>query len=550
VLYSVYIAVSFLTGIFMDGSFSLYSHSPTSHNMCKAWSRFFFCFFRFLFTMARIARGNKPTADDSKPVARTITTRKAALTKIDKRQTSLRPKASSAPISSIKVDPTKPPKPPSAVANVSTLKPAPKKLPPVPVTPSLTSVDKSPSLKTDRNDNAIETSGVFTGFETDSTSGDNPPIAAAPFAAAPAAVARSRTDQHETGRSTTTGRDQQAFSTAATARASTVGNFASASTLVARVGANNGPNKNVPDLALFGIQGTAPPNGTIGVDRNATLKCCVIRGPNKFALVFRVHANHPMFFGSHWGDKLFFDCVRERRQWVVNLSISDRLLKWYDRNLPQQNSKGFFIRLYVIYAKGDVPPKQNLLDLGKVICDQINQCVGNNTVTTVDTDNYFWGGRSAVWSDVVGIDEAQVLLYKETNVVEPMPGFYEVHKDLILSYFREGQLPASVGARMYAPFEAIAQSLDDGVPILHGHPEGPMTTRVPAQEDYSQLPFAAMHRSFVDADDDNDSNDNINKNRDHYGKTGYERRTPVDNEDDADSYTYTDYATDDASKDE
>jgi hypothetical protein len=502
--------------------------------------------------MARTAKGNKPTDDDSKPVARTITTRKAALQKIDKRQISLRARASSAPISSIKVDPTKPPKPPSSVTKVSTLKPTPKKLPPVPVTPSLTTKNRAPSLNPDRIDNAIATSSVFRASETDSTSIDNPPIVGAPTVVAPPVDARSRSDQHEIGR-LTTARNQSAFSIATTARASAVGNFASASTLAASVAPNNGLNNNVPDLSLFGIQGAAPPNGTIGVDKNGTLKCCVIRGPNKFALVFRLHANHPMFFGSYWGDKLFFDCVRERRQWVSNLNISDRVLKWYDRGLPQQNSKGFFIRMYVIYATGSVPPKQNLIDLGGVICEQLNRCVGNNTVSTVDKENYFWGGKSAVWSDVVGTDEAQVLLYKETNVVEPMPGFYEDHKELIWSYFHKGRLPASVGARLHAPVEAIAVSLDDGVPILHGHTEVPVAIRLPSQEDYSQLPLAATQRSFVDDDDDNESNNNnhnTNQEQDHYRSTRDEERPHVDNEDDAHSYIYTDYDTDEASDDE
>jgi hypothetical protein len=512
--------------------------SLLSQKMCQPLTHTLLLVFRFFCTMARIAKGNKPTDDDSKPVARTITTRKSSLEKVDKRQISLRARASSAPITSIKVDPSKSTKLASTVTKVSTLKPVPKKSPPVPVTPSHTSVNTSAFPETDSFDNSMARSAVGRSLEAASTSGE--------YHSAPVVVPSN--DPHETG-GLTTGRDQQGFAAAPNAQASAVGNFVSASTMVGSVAANNAPNNNVPDLALFGIQGAIAPTGMFGADRNGTLKCCVIRGPNRFALVFRLHPNHPMFFGSYWGDKFFFDSVRERRQWVSNLNISDRVLKWYDRDLPQQNTKGFFIRMYVIYATGNVPPKQNLIDLGGVICEQVNRCVGNNTVSTVDKDSYFWGGESAVWSDVVGTDEAQVLLYRETNVVEPMPGFYEEHKDLILSYFHKGHLPASVGVRLHAPVEAIAVSLGDGVPILHGHPEVPMAIRRPAPKDYSQLPLAATQRSLFDDDDDDDDDNSYKNNQEqvHHGNVKVEERPHVDNEGDADSYIYTDYATDEAS---
>jgi hypothetical protein len=516
-----------------------------SQKMCQPLTHTLLLVVQFFCTMARIAKGNKPTDDDSKPVARTITTRKSSLEKVDKRQISLRARASAAPISSIKVDPSKSTKLASTVTKVSTLKPVPKKSPPVPVTPSLTSANRSPSPEIGRIDKLTARSAVGMSLEAASTSGEFHSAAAA----AAVAIGVGSNGPHETGR-LTTARDQQGLAPAASARASAFGNFVSASTVIAPVASNIVPNNNVPDLALFGIQGATAPSGVFGADKNGTLKCCVIRGPNRFALVFRLHANHPMFFGSYWGDKFFFDSVRERRQWVSNLNISDRILKWYDRDVPQQNTKGFFIRMYVIYATGNVPPKQNLIDLGKVICEQVNRCVGNNTITTVDKDSYFWGGGSAVWSDVVGTAEAQVLLYRETNVVEPMPGFYEEHKDLILSYYHKGQLPASVGARLHAPVEAIAVSLDDGVPILRGNPDFPVSSKLPAQEDFSQLPLAATQRYLFDDDDDDSNVDNINKEQVHHGNIKVKERPHVDNEDDDNSYIYTDYATDEASDDE
>jgi len=84
--------------------------------------------------------------------------------------------------------------------------------------------------------------------------------------------------------------------------------------------------------------------------------------------------------------------------------------------------------------------------------------------------------------------------------------------------------------------------------MIRGLPDVPGGIRLPAQEDYLQLPLAVTQRSLFH-DDDSDDN-NINPEQNHQRSTGHEETPRVDNEDDGNSYIYTDYTTDEASEDE
>jgi len=478
--------------------------------MCKPISHLVLLLLDCFFTMARTAIGDKPTANKSKPHAHTVNTRNSALQRAEGRTVSLR---SRAPISSIKVSPTKPSKSAPTTTKVASLKNAPRKSPPVPVTPSATdaSVTRSPSPETHRFARATTRSDVGRSLGSHATPTKYPTVASS--------SASSATNHRGTDDMVSPVRDHQAFHPAAS-----VSNFVSASTLRSSVPDRGSSTNNAPDLSSFGIEGAVTPNVTSGIDKNATLKCCVIRGPNRFALVFRFSPNHPMFVGAYWGEKIMFDAVRERRQWVTSLNISDRVLKWYNRDIPQQNSKGFFVRLFVIYALRDVPSDDSLIRLGEVICQHVNNTLGNNTITTVDPESYFWGGRLAVWADVVGSAEAQLLLYRETNTMEPMPGYYNDHRDLILSFFREGRMPANVATALHAPPEAMT---------AHS------VARLPVHDNES------VDVSYNNNEEGDHSNYNNNNNRNNNNDDDDSRQVLPENNNG--NYFYTGYTSDEAS---
>jgi len=204
-----------------------------------------------------------------------------------------------------------------------------------------------------------------------------------------------------------------------------------------------------PSLASFGI--IAAPASTISAhrtnDRNSRLKCCVVMGyGNKYTVILRFEGNNPGSSWNCWAEKIASDALRDKKPWIVAYSFHDRCLHWYHHNLPQQNSRGFFIRLFVIYATGPPPPKDALIRLGNAVCEHVNNSPGNNTTTTLDPNDYFWGGDNAVWADVIGNNEALAALYRETEVTGPSTGYYEAYRDVILTYFHEDDIPWEIMA--------------------------------------------------------------------------------------------------------
>ena len=215
----------------------------------------------------------------------------------------------------------------------------------------------------------------------------------------------------------------------------------------------------LPSIADFGITGVAPVSRA--PDKNSTLKLCIIKGPARNGLVYRLQPNHPSPTWNCWPEKVLFDAIRDRKGWVVSLCFHDRVFSWYDHDVPQQNDKGFFVRLFPIFTVGTVPSKQQLLNLGRTICDQLNRSPGNNTTTTVDEESYFWLGGDAVWSDILGSAEALTALFRETNTTFAFPGFYEANAALIHSYFHEGRLTQEIARTLHAPGYDLSPAIRD-----------------------------------------------------------------------------------------
>jgi hypothetical protein len=152
-------------------------------------------------------------------------------------------------------------------------------------------------------------------------------------------------------------------------------------------------------LSAFGI---VPPSIETAVvnqtttNKDAILKCAYIRGPTNNVIVFRCQ---PVLPGTQcWCEKLWFDAVKGRHPWILDLGINDRTLSWYHENEPMLNEKGYAVRIFMIVTPGPLPTKDRLLSLGEHICRHINLIPGNTTKMSIeDESNYFWLGEDAVW---------------------------------------------------------------------------------------------------------------------------------------------------------
>lgn len=203
-------------------------------------------------------------------------------------------------------------------------------------------------------------------------------------------------------------------------------------------------------LAAFGIQAATPSQPS----RDSWLKACLVKGPGSCGIIFRVEPKDSSTNGGSWGEKCFFDALRQKQDWVLRLNVHSKCLSWYHGDVEQKNSKGYAIRLFVIYAT-EMPSKDSVIKLGSFICCQINAMPDNNTTTTVaDEMEFFWIPRGAVWADVIGTAAAFKTLVDTHGV--PFQGYYEKHKDVIHSYFRPGTLTHDLATKLRAPIEQVA----------------------------------------------------------------------------------------------
>ena len=120
------------------------------------------------------------------------------------------------------------------------------------------------------------------------------------------------------------------------------------------------------------------------------------------------------------------------------------------------NPDGYNIRLFPLYVKPTDNTEQKAIRLGTIICNNINlyQKYGK---TTIDTTNFFWlPGKNAVWSDVLGENEAFNALLRETKTANAFPGYFEQNKTTIFTYFRRGTISASLAQALHAPTNQVA----------------------------------------------------------------------------------------------
>ena len=212
-------------------------------------------------------------------------------------------------------------------------------------------------------------------------------------------------------------------------------------------------NTSISSLSAFGLE-LAHSGDKGNIDKNSTLRCCLIEMPDGTDIMFRIQPNDPQNPGS-WSEKVMFDCIRLKKNWTLAIGVDPYMMPWHHNNIKQENARGYPIRLFKIKVKKR-PKKNQLLKLGQHICEQINAQPGNQTTMEVNQDDFFWLDDKAVWSDVIGCDASMEKLFR--LVGQPLPGFYELHHKLIHCYFKPGTLSAALARILHAPIDQIHPS--------------------------------------------------------------------------------------------
>lgn len=229
---------------------------------------------------------------------------------------------------------------------------------------------------------------------------------------------------------------------------------------------------SIPTLRLedFGITpATASTN-----QRDSDLKCCLIKEPNGYTLVFRCECVDPTYENGSWSEKVMaetsFKSLKEVT-WMTHLGFEKGHMSWYHDNQEMKNPKNYNICLFLIQCKKNkVIPKEDIVKLGQHICACVNAAPKNKTTLRLHEESFFWIADDVTWSDVIGFDAALKSLETMTTKY-PAPGYYERFRDMIHSHFHAGSFGRELAAHLHAPPEEIHPSLRPPSVAGNGYPE-------------------------------------------------------------------------------
>jgi hypothetical protein len=217
----------------------------------------------------------------------------------------------------------------------------------------------------------------------------------------------------------------------------------------------NGSLNTNSTLATFGIRpAVSTLTGVIqqASARTSELRAVIIRGiDGNSDILLRcepVGVNHTV----SWSEKIFSDAVRTKEAWTTSLNVCSELFPWFERNVQQNNPKGFPIRLFYIPA-ANIVTVPRLVALCMYICDRINSTPGNNTVLSVNENRLLWLDENAVWSDVVGVSKACQMVVNARGIT--FPGFYELHHHFIHTFFRPTSFTLELVNYFHAPMSTL-----------------------------------------------------------------------------------------------
>jgi hypothetical protein len=224
-----------------------------------------------------------------------------------------------------------------------------------------------------------------------------------------------------------------------------------------------------PTLASFGLtraagrgvrQNAAP---ALVLGRNSTLFSAIIPDlDGEATVVFRAEVNDPVY--TSWSEKILFDAVSKQVGWVKNLELSSNMPKWFDGNKEMKNSRGYPIRLFLL-PLATMPTPESVDGIVALICDNVNAQPGNSTnMSPGSTSAWLPGSGPAVWSDVLGTDNALGELFRRTGFPRSGGNFFFTYRDLIRTYFHPNSFSVSLQTLLQAPETEVHQSQRDPPP--------------------------------------------------------------------------------------
>jgi hypothetical protein len=222
--------------------------------------------------------------------------------------------------------------------------------------------------------------------------------------------------------------------------------------------ATSADNRGFADLASIGFEPAEAPAVTKPISKDSNLKCVLIKQPNRHALLYRVEHVTAGPTARCYAEKLFNDSVKSQdpKSWAKNLHFKEQPFHWNHEGRDMLNQDNFNIRLFPLYVKPSDNTQAKAIHLANEICKYLNldQQYGK---TTVDPDNFFWLPENAVWSDVLGEDEAVNALFRETRTAEAYPGYFDANKKTIFTYFRRTEISKTLGEVLCAPNSAVSK---------------------------------------------------------------------------------------------
>lgn len=217
-------------------------------------------------------------------------------------------------------------------------------------------------------------------------------------------------------------------------------------------------SKDSVGLDLFGIKATGDSKNK---DRDSLLKACILETKNGASIVFRCEPKDSAV--SSWSEKVFCDAVKSGEKWARKLNFRRKFLKWFQDNEPVQNAGGYDIRMLVIDCD-ERPAKDSVIGLAEFVAGQINSAPGNRCNLSVDKKNFFWLPDDAVWSDIIGVDQALEDLIDNAGS-RPEAGFYDKHKDLIHKYFAPETFALDLARALHAPLDQVHPDLREDLKV-------------------------------------------------------------------------------------
>ena len=248
------------------------------------------------------------------------------------------------------------------------------------------------------------------------------------------------------------------------------------------------PKKKIASggLTAFGITASASP---VAVSRRTgVMQFAVIGGPNPVIFV-KFSPN------GFWGEKKMFDALRERQEWLMVLEPCQQVFNYHQNNAPIRNSRGYSVRLFAFFC-GTVPENQNLVEMGKYLCENVNNMEGNNTVAVIQRDNLYFANNDVTWSELCGTQTAYEQLILQASE-EASPGFYDRHQALVHRFFREGTFLPEFARVIDAPNHEILPSRRSEINPLQAE-----ASQVPDNDSHNI--DAVQHLDDLDFDVSND----------------------------------------------